>query len=288
MSLKRIPPNFWLRIRSGYRAGFAAFIIAAGLTGATITAISSTGTTFHPFTIVALGVLCVAIGLTVAYIRGRMKQLPDSFVDELSSDGQYTCQFCTTERLREACEMTKPYYGHEYVSPDVAEQWRMKNPRGFVEILNSEGELCACFGVLGLADGFMDQFVRGNVSDTKLRDDDILNFEDAKKSNRLYISGVVVRDPRSYKGNKRTRVMIWAMVYYIKKLYGLRRERELYTLPVNKESEALVKKFAFELVTPAGQRIDKCNMYRYTLSKESWFNLINSVGDHSPMCTCTF
>ena len=32
----------------------------------------------------------------------------------------------------------------------VAEQWRIKNPFAFVEIVNESGELCACFGLLDL------------------------------------------------------------------------------------------------------------------------------------------
>lgn len=288
MSLKRIPPTFWLRIKSGWRIGVGAFVLVAGLAGVCITAVSSTGQIIPVWAIICVGIICLFIALGVSYFRGKMKHLPDSFVDEISTDGQYRCEYCTPERLREACEMSKPYYGHEYVSADIAEQWRMKNPKGFVEILNSDGELCACFGVLAMTKSFMEQFAKGRVSDTQLREDSICNFEDSKKSSRLYISGVVVRNPSTHRGSKRARVMIWAMLHYIKRLYGLRRVRQLYALAVNRESERLLRKLEFDLTSSGKHRVDKCNMYCYSLSKESWWKLINRVGDCSPMCKCAF
>jgi hypothetical protein len=184
--------------------------------------------------------------------------------------------------------MTKPYYGREYVAPDIAVQWRTRNPMGFVQITNSEGELCACFGVLGLSDSFMDQYTKGRVADRELRGDDILDLEKSKRSKRLYISGVVVRDSESHKGHKRARVMIWAMLIYLQRTYRLRGRRELYAVAVTKESERLMKNLNFTLVSRAGSRRDKCNMYRCELTKPFWDELICKVGDWSALCTCDF
>lgn len=188
------------------------------------------------------------------------------------------------EALRHACEMTKPYYRHEYVSPEIAVQWWMKNPKAFIQITNSGGELCACFGVLALSKSFMEQFIKGNVSDTQLRTSDICSFSESKRANQLYISGVVVRDPSTHIGRKRATVMIWAMMIYVKKLYGLKRQRELFAVSITRESEQLMKNLGFQLACEGKERQDKCNTYKYILNHESWKKLILIVGDYSVMC----
>lgn len=275
-------------MKSGRGVGFAAFMVMIALVGTTSGLWSATGKTIGVFFGILLGVLCVVVGFGVAYIRGRLKLLPDSFIDDMSSDGTYSCAFCSAEKLREACEMTKPYYGHEYVSPDVAEQWRMKNPKAFAQITNSGGELCACFGILALKDSFFDQFIKGRVSDKQLSEDSICSFDDSKKSCRFYISGVVVRDASTYVGRKRACVMMWAMLKYLQNLYGVRRKRVLYAIAVTKDAERLMKGLRFELQSTAKNRVDKCNMYKYKLSKQSWIELMKCVGDFSPMCECKF
>jgi hypothetical protein len=217
-----------------------------------------------------------------------MKLIPDSLIDEMSSDGSYSCEFCSGPKLREACDMTKPYYGNEYVSADIAEQWRMKNPKAFVQITNSTGELCACFGILALRDSFMNEYIRGNVADTQLRGDDILSFAESKKCKSLYISGIVVRDPSKHAGHKRACVMIWVMLHYMKRVFGLKQEREMFAVAVTKESERLMKHFNFTMVGNGHQRKDRHDMYCLTLSKSAWDKMMMKVSDYSAMCKIMF
>ena len=99
-----------------------------------------------PFTLVgselrsAGTILLVVIGVLVvsavcAWFWGRSTLVPVILVEEMKEKEQYEARYCTPEHLQEACEMTKPYYGHEYVEGNIAEQWRTKNPKGFVEIV---------------------------------------------------------------------------------------------------------------------------------------------------------
>jgi len=287
MGLRRIPPNWWHRVRAGQLVGYAAFVSLSGVVGLVLSLISSTGTTLSWKVVVPIGLVCVAVGPLAAYFKGHRSLLPDAFVDEIGRDGGYHCAFCSPAKLKEACEWTKVPYGHEYVAPDIAARWQKKNQRAFVEISNSRGELCACFGIMALSDSFMDQFVKGNVSDTQLREDDVCGFEKSNKSKRLYISGVVVRDHQKNIGHKRACVMLWAMLIYVKRIYGLTR-RELFAVAVTRESENLMKNLGFDLVSPARERKEKCNMYRYTVSKDSWKQLMHKIGDFSPMCECSF
>ena len=90
MVYNRIPPNLWLRLKSGAGVGVAVFVVVFGIAGTIITAISATQTRVPwKFDFLA-AVCCLAIGIGAAYLRGEMKQIPDSFIDEVCSDGKYT------------------------------------------------------------------------------------------------------------------------------------------------------------------------------------------------------
>lgn len=273
-------------MKSGVKAGFAAFMIITAMAGVVIGAVNATGVVVSRQIVLIVGAVCIISGLVTSFIKGRMKLLPDSFIDEVSADGKYTCEYCSADKLHEACEMTKPFYRHEYVDPEIAEQWRIKNQKAFVQIVNSGGILCACFGVLAPKESFMDQFIDGLITDTQLRADNICDFENSKKCTRLYISGVIIREPSTYKGGKRAKVMIWAILYYLRKLYGLRRKRTYYALAITEESERLMNSLGFCLASDAKSRTDRCSMYKYELTKNSWHQLIRKVGDFSPMCVC--
>ena len=288
MGLKRLSPNFWSRIKSGRRAGFAAFLSSISISGTIIGVISASGSCVSIPFIICLGLSCLAIYFIVAWLRGRMKLLPDLFIDEMGSDGEYICDFCSADKLKEACELTKPYYGHEYVGFSVVENWRLKNPKGFVQINNSKGTLCACFGILALSDSFMEQFISGRLSDTQLASDAIRSFEDSLTCSKLYISGIVVRDPSTYSGCKRARVMIWSMLHFIDKIYDLKVTRGLYAIGVTKEAERLMDHFGFELVQEGRNRVDKCNLYKYELTRKTWSKLLSYVGNFSLMTTVKF
>ncbi len=284
MGMKRVPARLCHRLAAGRNVGFAVFLGFSGLSGTAITIYAGTGNTISggvAWSIVGGGVV---VSVAAAFIRGQTKLLPNAVVDDVGADTPYTCRYCTAEHLAEACEMTKPYYGNEYVCCDVAEQWRQKNPTGFVEILNRSGELCACFGVLGLTNSFREQFVYGRVSDTLMGPDCVLAPEDSRKAEHLYISGIVVRDPDTYSGQKRAYVMVWAIVHYLKTLYGLRRNRTLIAIAANKESERLMKNLGFRLQCDGKQRVDRCPMYCYEFTKQSVKHLLMRVGDLSPMC----
>lgn len=284
MSMKRTPPNWWVRLKSGGRTGLTAFATSVGLSSGVITAVSSTGTYLSVGAIEGVGILCVAAGVVSAWIRGRMKLLPDSFIDDMGLDGSYTCEFCSNAQFKEACDMTEPYYKKWYIPYESAALWRLKNPKGFVAILNAEGTLCACFGVIAIASSFMDQFVAGKLTEKQLDDSDVCSFEQSKMANRIYISGVVVKNPSTFMGSKRARVMLWALFHYLKDTYGLRRSRTLFALAVTDEAERLLKKLNFQLHTPGYHRVDSCNLYSLPFNKQSMDNLMVQIGDFSPMC----
>lgn len=288
MAMKRVRPSPWARLRSGWKAGVAAGAAAIG-GGRTILAFTSAADLHFTPQLLAIGAtLFLFVGLTAAYIRGRSKLLPDIFVDEIGTEPSFRAELCTAAALREACDLTRDSYRHEYVSHQIAEQWRIKNPRAFVQIIKPDNRLCAAFGVLALSESFMEQFIGGRVSDLQLGGDDIHSWPESEKCSRLYLSGVVVLDPSTIPGCKRARVMLWVMLEYVRQLYGLKTRRQLYAVAVTKESIRLMSSLGFVVETPAANRIDKCDLYRYELTEASWNALLSRIGNLSPMCSCDF
>ncbi len=220
----------------------------------------------------------------VAYICGRGKLLPDSFVDEIGNERSFAARFCTAQGLREACDLTWDSYGQAYVSHDIVEQWRLRNPYAFVQIMNPENRLCACFGVLAMRQSFMDQFVAGLVTDGDLGGENVCSWAESMKSSRLYVSGVVVSEPYSHKGRKRAAVMFWVMLDYLRRLYGLKTPRQIYAVGVTRESRQLMENLGFVVEMSAAHRKDKRDLYRYDLTETTWNTLLCELNDWSRIC----
>jgi hypothetical protein len=235
-----------------------------------------------------IGVTFLILGAVVAYLRGRFKLIPDGITDEMSTEQHYTCRFCSSDHFHEACDWTRHYYGASYVEFNRAEQWRVRAPDSFLEIVNAEGELCAAFGVLALEGSFMTQFIAGKVTDAQVDANCILTKEKARKSDRLYISGVIVREPHTHRGRKRARVMVWAMLRYVTQVYGFRKSRILYALAVTEESELLLKSLGFNMVCKGNAREDRHDLYSLKLGKQCCEELLARTGDYTKMCDCSF
>jgi hypothetical protein len=240
--------------------------------------------------LLALGAVSGLIGLATAYLRGGGQILASTLVNDMrNSEAPYRCDFSTSELLAEACEMTKPHYGDEYVSADKAEQWRLKNPKAFAHLVNKDGELCASFGVLALTPSFTDQFFKGRVTDLQLDASEILSFEESRKAANLYLSGVIVRDPSSHLGHKRTAAMLGAMIRYIEKLYGTRKKRVLYAIAVTKPSEQLMANLGFTLRCKSRDRKDGHDLYCFELTGPSFRELkkrVEGMGITPAVCDC--
>ena len=275
-------------MKLGFSFGLKLFGIMCTTAGTIIGIYSSTGSTIPPLSIYVTALICIIFSLVSSYIAGIGTHMPDIFSDEESIHGNCLAELCPREKLYEACDMTKLYYKNEYVPGDVAEQWRLKNPKAFVDISNASGELVSSFGIIIPKENFFQMFIEGKIADTKLMGEDILNLRESKKSKNIYISGVVVRNAGSQIGHKRARIMLWVMLNYYKKYYGFKFVRNLYAVAVNSDSNALLKKCGFKLIMNGNNREDKGNLYKLELSYESWYKLLTRVGDFSSICKLEF
>jgi len=288
MKIIKTTPTIFKRIKSGFPLGIKTIIALTGIAGTIIRVLTLTGIVFKISEVLEIGLGCVIISFIVTIIKGHINHLPSQIIFEESIDGTYVAKYCTRESLKEANSLTKPFYHHEYVDDNIVELWRQKNTQGFVGIFNSKNELCACFGIIGIEESFMNQFIKGRLKDNDMLSEDVLSFEETKKSSTPYISGVVVRDPDSPAGHRRACVMIWTMLEYIKKIFGFRKERHIFALAVSKTSENLLKKCGFQMYCTSTQRKDKLNLYQLPITKEAIDNILIRTGDYSMICKIQF
>lgn len=282
VAIKHIKPNVFVRIYNGWKVGIST-IVGLSTVGGFLLALFLPQN-YDLYDKITAFLIIISIGIFAAYLRGKQKLVPDIIIDELSADeNSYLVSFCNQQSLREADEMTKPYFGRGFIPFDQIEQWRLINEKGFIQINNTKGILCACFVILGLEHSFLDQFIAGRVTEHDIDSSVILPFDIMKKEERIYISGVVVREPGSYMGRKRASIMLWTMLQYIKRAFGLRKSRTFFALGLTKESEKLLKTMGFQVCCDKTSRKDNSNLYRIDLDKKTWTKLHAKIGDYSKM-----
>lgn len=280
--MRRKSPRILSSLYAGRGPGIATFLTLAAIISLAFGAISITITKLHwPFVVISI-LLIMFTSILVAYYKGK-SFLPDEIID----DEYFIASYCSKAQLAEAVNLTKPYYGRHFITCDIAEQWRTKDPKAFVRIVNQHSELCASFGILGFDEGFFDSFVQGIVTEDDFDTDHILSLEDCKRSKRLYISGVVVKDPVTPRGGKHLFVMIWAIIQYLTTQFPPGK-REILALAVNTDSNKILKKLGFAIAGVAEQRKDKCTLYSIELTDDTIRSIIQKIGDMSVMCRCDY
>ncbi len=226
----------------------------------------------------------VLVGFGRAWSKGKGTDIPPLILDELSVEQNYTCQPCTPANLRAATDMVSMLFGRDSIEVEVLEQWRLKNPQGFMEIIDSVGDLIACFVIIGLSNSFMSQFAAGRLTEKDIAGEDVLDMRSTKKQPEIYISGIMVKDPGGITGSVRAHYLIWSMLMYLKHHFGLKSVRRFYAVPLTNESEQLLKHLGFSVASSAKTRKDKHNFYFLDVDIDKWNKLLHRVGDYRAGC----
>ena len=275
--MRRVQPGLVARLEKGKAVGVTAFVTTAGLSSIPFASLGVIGW-WVLWTVLGFS---GAVGLGAAYARGRFSYIPKIVVDEMGRDKGCVCKRLTAGELQQACEMTKTYYGHEYVDFRVAEKWRQANPDAFVQIVNESGEMCSCFGLIALKDSCFDEFIKGRVKDGEFEYDDVVGPKDTKKSPRLYLSGAIVSQAGTFIGRKRADMMCWVILDYYKRYFGLRKSRTIYSLAVSKEGEQILQAVGFSVVSKKNFRRDGCNLYSIQMSSAVWDQMSTKIPNWS-------
>lgn len=190
--------------------------------------------------------------------------------------------------MKEACDIVAPIFGSDHIDWDRLEQWRMRNPQAFMEILNQDGQLAGCFVIIGLDNSFMEEFIVGNTEEKQILGENVLTMKETKKLSQIYISGVMVSDTPSFLSAKRTMVMIWCILRYLKHFFGASKKRTVFAVALNKESERLLLSMQFQVHTSAANRVDRHDLYSIEFSDETLEQSYQRIGEFSRMCKIRF
>lgn len=284
MHLRRARAHIVFRVRHGLRAGAKVFggLVAAG--GTALGIVTATGVTVDGL-LIGIGMSAAALAsLGTAIAKGRPGHLPDVIAISDDPDVSYELLYEPKHVCRYFNERTAVYFGRDFVENAMVESWRRKNPSAFVYLRNTQQEPCAALCILALRSSFMEQFARGRVAEADLEDDDILDPKASRRAGSLYLATLIVEQPHSQIGHRRACVMVWAFLHYYKRVYGLRRTRLIYAVPINSASTNLLRRLGFAVATPAGQRKDAHDLYVFQMTAASWRATLQRVGDYAHVC----
>jgi hypothetical protein len=230
--------------------------------------------------------LIISILISVVYgaSRAETDHLPDSVVLDDEIDKTYELRFESKDVCSEFNRTSAKYFGGDSVEDPIVESWRTKSPKAFVYLRNCRGDPCAALCIFSLKPSFMEQFIKGRVSESDIEPDDILELAASKRTDSLYLSAIIVNDPQTQVGHRRAVVMVWAVIQYLKKTFGTRKKKVIYAVPVNRPSENLLRRLGFQIVSRAATRKDKHDMYSFEMTAESLVSATNRVGDYSTCC----
>jgi hypothetical protein len=180
------------------------------------------------------------------------------------------------------------HYGGDSIAFERYEQWRLKNRQILVCLLDHSQEVVGYFDILPLRSNFVDAFLSGRVVEHQIGPDDILAPQHAGRCRRLYLGGISVMDPNSHAGKRHADILVWGLLKYIAHHYGPLHERKLFALAATKPGEQLLKRFGFQISSPASQRIDGHNLYVLSLTAEAISDALRARPDWSSVCTVSW
>lgn len=230
---------------------------------------------------------CAAVASLVAWRRFRRIHLPVDYIApcEIKPDDQAVlCCPCNSAISKEANDLASRYYGNESIPFDRFEQWRLKNPNILVCLLDSKGDVVGYFDVLPLRSTFFDPFIVGKITERHLGHEDILPPGKAHRCNRLYLSGIAVRDPATFLGHRYASILVWGLFRYLEHFYPPVRTRNLFALAATREGEQLLRKFNFRIATPGTAREDGHNLYMFSLNSSSLSEILSSMPSWENLC----
>jgi hypothetical protein len=286
MNYKRVEPRISFRLRVGLRSGGVAFGTLFAVWGTVFTLLQASGYTFKLRYIVAVLLISIIVSGAYGIKKARVEHLPDSVIIADDRDNGYVLAYETKPICSHFNRETVKYFRHaDCVDDVVVEGWRLRNKQAFIYLRNGRGEPCAALCVFSLRPSFMEQFIKGRVAEPDVEPEDVLSLADSKKSRTLYLAAIIVKDPNTSLGHRRACVMVWAVIQYLKRVFGTRKARTIYAVPVNKSSENLLKGLGFRLCSFAATRKDRHDLYCFEMTAATIAASLKRVGDYSNCCS---
>jgi hypothetical protein len=256
----------------GIMSGFFAFIPGVSLTFVRACAIF---------------ISCLAVSGVFAWYRTKVRQFP---IEELNtSNTKVYCRLhcpAPPNLVDEANALAHEAFGRiGSITRDRYETWRLANPNILACLVDSEGELVGYFDILPLRSEFMERFIRGDVTESDIHHNDILPPKHARQCRRLYLAGIVVRDPHTFAARRHARHLLWALAKYLEHFYGASLERHIFALGSTPEGKHLLQRFNFRMVQGGSKRRDQQSLYVASLNDAEMLRQVDAdIGNWSQAC----
>lgn len=286
MNYKRVGSRFAFRLQHCLSSG-AKLFGGLFLTCGTVFTLLQAGRYTYQFRYIVLA-LAASVVISVVYgvWKARIDHLPDVIIVCDDEDKSYELRYETKNICAHFNRESAKYFARgDYVDDVIVEGWRSKNPHAFVYLKNAKGEPCAALCVFSLRDSFIEQFIKGSVAEVDIEPTDVLDLAGSKKARSLYLAVIIVKEPNTSIGHRRACVMVWAVIQYLKRIFGTKKKRMIYAVPVNKSSENLLKGLGFSLLAHASVRKDRHDLYAFEMTATSLAAALRRIGDHSGCCS---
>jgi uncharacterized membrane protein len=208
---------------------------------------------------IAVPLLLVLIGVWIALRRSTTVDVP--LLPPPAPPQSYACCHVNRDQITAANQIAKQAFRHGSLDIERIMAWHGKNPFIHVILKNPHGEVCGYFEVLPLKKDFMASFINGKVEENQITSEEILSTSHARKTARLYISGVAVKDRNSSEGKNNGAALLWAGINFLERYYGDSKVKQIYALAWTKEGKKLLEKFDFEIASHAASRSDGVHFY---------------------------
>lgn len=229
----------------------------------------------------------IIAGIVVYYTF--LKKDKDFFFEDpdiLDISYNYTMNYDTKEDCLFLNQSTQNIFGDDFVDNNHVELWRLTNPKGFLCLKDSQGNVLAGITMLSFEPKSFKFFKDGIISEAALSYDNLNSFEESFDHQDLYIAFIFL-NPK-LKTRDTLRMLVWGFFEYLKKFYikSTGEPYRLYALPININSENILIKYNFK-VHPNTHRKDKHRLYYLDLTNDN-FSRIQGLPNYSNICRLNF
>jgi hypothetical protein len=196
-------------------------------------------------------------------VRTGLVRFPDSWTEY-----QVLCP-CDLAQVRQAMEVGRARYGPRAISFDQFRAWMAANKYVLVSLMNQGNELVGYFDILPLKKAAFDNFVIGKIDEHEINGQHILSPKEGFRTERLYFAGIAARGFGNLFSLRNASVLIRQVFRFIEEFYPPHPQRELYAIAATDDGTRLLTELQFEVVSPAEERIDNCDLYRYIITPAS-------------------
>lgn len=278
----RLNPRLKREIRYARFWSIGALAVAAALSGVVaLTPVPMSHSTSAVFlSVAALG------GIVFARRKCRPHQFAeDAFVPVLDTLGKKYVLSCPPSRGEaiNANELAAAAYDVEPIPVERIEQWLARNDHVLCCLNDPVGKVVGYFDVLPLTDPFAESLLAGYATEQDITYEAILPMPAAHDANYVYVTGIAVAEPDSYRGRRHASMLLWGLIRYFRAYYA-KESLMLLASAASPEGRALLERFGFLIASHAAERRDRCDLYRRPLDQVELTEIEHALPSFENLC----